>query len=103
MTGGLHKGAEMAEPAYAVVDILCDPARLKDIEAIPNLRVEFRPEYTKDPGTIVVHAFADAAAQAAVVAMGCALTVIKSAEAYRQHIEDVYRSLGDDKGTGAIG
>jgi hypothetical protein len=88
----------MAEPAYAVVDILCNPAQLKDIEAVPNLRVEFRPEYTDDPEIILVHAFADEAAQAAVAAMGCTVTVIKSAEDYQRQIEDAYRGLGDDPG-----
>jgi hypothetical protein len=91
----------MAEPAYAVVDIRCDPAQLKDIEAIPNLRVEFRPEYTDDPGIILVHAFADAGAQAAVEAMGCTVTIMKSAEDLQQQIEDAYRAI-DDSGSGPI-
>jgi hypothetical protein len=88
----------MAEPAYAIVDILCDPAQLKTIEAIPHLRIEVRPEYTSDPGVILVHAFADAAAQAAVAALGCRITVIKSAEAYQKQIESAYGGLGQDGG-----
>lgn len=90
----------MPEPAYAVIDILCDPAKLKSIEAIPNLRVEVRPEYTNDPGTILVHAFADAGAQAAVAAMGCTVTVVKSAADYRKQIEAAYRGLGEESGSG---
>jgi hypothetical protein len=93
----------MPEPAYAVVDILCDPAQLRDLEAIPNLRVEVRPEYTEDPAIILVHAFADAGAQAAAQAMGCTVTVIKSAEDYQAQIEAAYRAVGEDGGTGPIG
>ena len=88
----------MPEPAYAIIDILCDPAQLKAIEAIPNLRVEVRPEYTDDPAVILIHAFADAGAQAAVEAMGCTVRVLKSAEDYREQIEAAYRSLKEDDG-----
>ena len=95
----------MPQPAYALVDILCDPAKLGQIEAIPNLRVEVRPEYTADPAIILVHAFADGAAQAAVAAMGCTVTVVKSAEAYQKQIEAAYQGLGDDPdgGSGPVG
>lgn len=91
----------MADPAYAIVRIRCDPAKLNAIESIPNLRIEVRPEYTDDPGIILIHAFADAGAQAAVRAMGCTLTVVKTAEEYQAQLDAAYEGLGnDDDGPG---
>jgi hypothetical protein len=93
----------VAEPAFAVVQILCDPAQLEDIEAVPNLRIPSRPEYTDDPNVILVHAMADEGAQAAVTAMGCTVTVIMSAEDYDKHLDDVYAAIGrEDDGGGPI-
>ena len=92
----------MAEPAYAVVDILCDPAQLEAIKAIPNLKVPVRPEFTADPAVILVHAYADAGAQAAAAAMGCTVTVLKTAEQYQRQIDAAYESIIDDDGTGPI-
>jgi hypothetical protein len=86
----------MPEPAYAIVEILCDPAKLKQLEAIPNLRIEVRPEYTADPAVIRIIAFADAAAQDAARTLGCTVTVRKSAEDYRNQVERTYRSIGKD-------
>jgi len=91
----------MPEPAYAVVDILCDPVRLAELGAIPNLVIEVRPVRTKDPAVVRVAALADAAAQDAARALGCTVTVVKSAEDYRAQIEDAYRNL--DKGSGDQG
>ena len=88
----------MPEPAYAVVDILCDPDRLADLKAIPNLRVEVRPEFTDDPAIILVHAFADADAQAAAQAMGCTVTELQSAEDYQRQLDAAYESVGSDDG-----
>jgi histidinol-phosphate/aromatic aminotransferase/cobyric acid decarboxylase-like protein len=88
----------MPEPAYAVIDIRCDPAKLPEIEAIPNLRVAVSPEYTDDPAIILVHAFADEQARAAVEAMGCAVTVVTSAEDFQQQLDDVYNAIDEDPG-----
>jgi len=90
----------MAEPAYAIVELLCDPALLGAVKAIPNLRIEVRPEYTADPAVIRVYAYADAVAQAAAQALGCTVTVVKSAEDYRLQIEGAYRGLGEDPPSG---
>jgi hypothetical protein len=91
----------VAEPAYAVVDILCDPAQLEAIEAVPNLLVPLRPEYTDDPGLILVHALADEDAQAAVAALGCTVTVLKSAEEYQQQLDAAYAVGQEDGGDGS--
>jgi hypothetical protein len=88
----------MPGPAYALVDILCDPAKLGQLAAIPNLVIDVRPIRTKDPAVVRVSVRADAAAQAAAQALGCTVTVVKSAEEYRAQIEDAYRDLGKDGG-----
>ena len=93
----------MAEPAYALVDIFCDPAALTDLEAVPNLRIEVRPEFTDDPGVILVHAFADEDAQAAARALGCTVTVVTSAEDYQEQLEAAYRSVGNEDDGGIVG
>jgi hypothetical protein len=88
----------MPEPAYAVVEILCDPAKLNALAAIPNLEIDTRPIRTDDPAVVRLGARADAAAQIAVRALGCTVTVVKSAEAYRAELEENYRELGKDGG-----
>jgi len=88
----------MPEPAYAVVEIVCDPAKLAQLRAIPNLEIDTRPIRTDDPSIVRVGARADAAAQAAVQALGCTVTIVKSAEAYRAELEENYRELGKDGG-----
>jgi hypothetical protein len=95
----------MPEPAYAVVDLRCDIAKLKDVEAIPNLRIEFDLERTEDPNVVLIHAFADAGAQAAAATMGCTVTVVKSAEDYQEQVMAAYRALSmePDDGGSAIG
>ena len=86
----------MAEPAYALVDILCHPAQLDQLAAIPNLVIDVRPIRTSDPAVVRVSGRADAAAQAAARALGCTVTVAKSAEDYRAELEENYRGLGTD-------
>lgn len=86
----------MPEPAYAIVEILCDPAKIKELKAISNFRIQVRPERTADPNVARIFALADAAAQDAARQLGCTVTVRKSAEDYRKHIEKTYRSIGKD-------
>jgi hypothetical protein len=94
----------VAEPAYAVIQILCDPAQLEAIKAVSNLLIPSRPEYTDDPNVILVHAWADAGAQAALAAMGCTVTVIMSAEDFDKHLDDVFAAIGrEDDGPGPVG
>ncbi len=85
-----------AEPAYAVVEMLCDPALLAQLKAISNLEIQVRPIRTPDPSVIRISALADDAAQTAARALGCTVTVVKSAEAYRKQIEEAYRGLGEE-------
>jgi hypothetical protein len=82
-----------AEPAYAVVDLLCDAAKLAELRAIPNFIIQNRPMRTPDPAVARLCALADDNAQQAARKLGCTVTVLKSAEAYRQQIENVYRSI----------
>lgn len=84
----------MPEPAYALVEMFCDPAKLKELKAIPNLKLQMRPEYTTDPAVISIVALADAAAQDAARALGCTVTVHKSPEQYREDVEETYRNIG---------
>ena len=86
----------MPAPAYAIVEMLCDPAKLKELSAIPNLRIEVRPEYTADPAVIRIIALADAAAQDAARVLGCTVTVHKTPEQYRAQVEKAYRNIGKD-------
>ncbi|MEV5835599.1 hypothetical protein [Nocardia sp. NPDC052112] len=90
----------MPEPAYAVVDILCDTNEFRDLAAIPNLLIEFSPEVTDDPAKMLVHAFADEDAQAAARAMGCTVAVLQSAEDYAAQVAAAYAAIndGDDGG-----
>lgn len=81
----------MPEPAYAVVEMLCESSRLAEIRAIPNLKIETRPIRTPDPATVQLNAIADAQAQEAARALGCTVRIVKSAEEYRRQIEDAYR------------
>lgn len=88
----------MPEPDYAIVEILCDPAKLHHLGDIPNLLIDVRPVKTQDPAVVRISARADAPAQAAARALGCTVTVVKSAEDFREQIADAYRGLGVDDG-----
>lgn len=91
----------MPEPAYAVVEVLCDPAQLGELSAIPNFEIEVRPMKTDDPAVVRISALADAEAQQAARALGCTVTVVKSAEDYRAQVEAAYAGLlVDDEGGG---
>jgi hypothetical protein len=51
---------------------------------------------TPDPAVARLCALADDNAQQAARKLGCTVTVLKSAETYRQQIENVYRSIKPD-------
>jgi hypothetical protein len=85
----------MVEHDNAVVEILCDSAKLGELIAIPHLTVEVRPMRTDDPAVVRISALADAEAQEAARALGCTVTVVKSAADYRAQVEDAYRGLDD--------
>ncbi len=85
-----------AEPAYAVVELLCDTAKLAQLRAIPNLMIQVRPMRTPDPAVARIGVLADEGAQEAARALGCTVRVVKSAEDYRRQIEDAFRNIGPD-------
>jgi hypothetical protein len=85
----------MPEPAYAVVELLCDPSKLAEILAIPNLQLETRPIRTPDPSVVKLNALADENAQNAARALGCTVSVVKSAEDYRRQVESAFKNLGE--------
>jgi uncharacterized lipoprotein YmbA len=88
----------VADPDYAVVQILCSHAQLLELQEIANLEVMVRPLYTEDPDVIEVAALADEDAQQAVLALGCQLTVEQSATDYAAQVDAAYEGLSDDPG-----
>jgi hypothetical protein len=88
----------VAEPDYAVVQILCSHAQFVELQEIANLVVMVRPVYTEDPDVIEVAALADEDAQQAVLALGCQLSVKVSATDYSAQIDAAYEGLSDDPG-----
>lgn len=91
-------GARVPEPDYAVVEIQCTRAQVRELAGIPNLEIEVRPLFTEDPDVVLVSALADEAAQQAVAALGCTVTVVLSASAYRAQVDDAYEGLEDENG-----
>jgi hypothetical protein len=89
---------DVAEPDYAVVQILCSHAQFVELQDVPNLEVLVRPLYTEDPDVIEVSALADEDAQQAVLALGCHLTVEVSPTDYSAQIDAAYEGLSDDPG-----
>lgn len=88
----------MADPDYAVVQILCSHAQFVELKDVANLEVLVRPLYTDDPDVIAVSALADEDAQQAVLALGCQLSVKVSAADYTAQIDAAYEGLSDDPG-----
>lgn len=88
----------MAEPDYAVVEILASPLQVRDLVAIPNLLIEVRPMFTDDPDVVLVSALADEDAQAAVQALGCTVTVEMTPADYKAQIDAAYEGLDEDGG-----
>lgn len=85
----------MADPEYAVVDILCDPEKFDDLSAIPNLIVKSSPRYVDDPNVVLVYALADAAAQTAAEGLGCTVTVRQSAADYAAKLSRVFDAINE--------
>jgi hypothetical protein len=90
----------VAEPEFAVVDILCPVNALPQLQTIANLRVEFLPERTDDPDVALLHAFADEDAQSAARDLGCTVTVAMTPQQYAEQLDAAYGSLSDDDGGG---
>lgn len=83
------------EPALAIVKIRCDISQLDSLRAIPNLIFQRRPVPTADANVKIIHALADASAQDQAKALGCDVTVIKSAQDYDEQIRNVYENISD--------
>ena len=83
------------EPAFAIVKIRCDAGQIEKLRTIPNLVFQRPPRPTYDTNTKIVPALADASAMDQVRALGCVVTVIKSAQDYSDLIRNVYDNISD--------
>lgn len=83
----------MAEPDYAIVDILCPFDQLTALRAIPTVELQTEPAVTAEPNSVLVTGLADEAGQTAAQALGCTVTVALSAEDYEDQIASAYASL----------
>jgi hypothetical protein len=93
----------VAEPDYAVVEIVASPLQVRDLVAIPNLLIEVRPMFTDDPDVVLVSALADEDAQAAARALGCTVTVEVTPAEYKAQVDAAYEGLDtDDDGGGNV-
>jgi hypothetical protein len=88
----------MPEPAYAVVEILCDVDQLEALLGIPDLVVQVGARRTPDPAVVRIDALADEDVQGAARNLGCTVTVVKSADDFRAQIDDAYTGLAQDPG-----
>lgn len=82
----------MAEPDYAIVRMWCAMANYAEVEDIPTVRI-LSARAAEDPDQVEADALADAAGQAAAVALGCTVTVLQSAEDYRAKVEANARAI----------
>lgn len=83
----------------AVVDIVCPIDQVAALQAIPTVTIQTRPRRTDDAARVLFSGLANSAGQDAARALGCIVTVVKSAEEYSAQIEHVYRGLGDSPET----
>jgi hypothetical protein len=83
------------ESALAIVKIRCDVGQLDSLRAIPNLIFQRRPMPTADANIKIIQALADTSAQDQAKALGCEVTVIKSAQDYNEQIRNVYENISD--------
>jgi hypothetical protein len=83
------------ESASAVVEILCEVSQIEKLRAIPNLTFQRPPAPTAQANIKLIYALADASAQDQAKALGCDVTVIKSAEEYSKQIRSVYDNISD--------
>jgi hypothetical protein len=88
----------MPEPDYAVVEILCDEDKLEGLLEIPNLVVQVGIMRTPDPAVVRLNALADEEVQAAARSLGCTVTIVTSADDFREQIDDAYTGLDQDPG-----
>ena len=90
----------MAEPDYAVVEILASPLQVRRLVTIPNLLIEVRPMFTDDPDVVLVSALADEEAQAAAKALGCTVTVEVTPAEYKAQIDAAHDGRDNGGGNG---
>ncbi len=90
----------MADPDYALVEILCSPSQFGDVAAIPNLIVLASPLYGDTPNVIAVNALADTVAQQAAQQRGATVNVLQSAEDYAAKLSVVFDAINDGDGDG---
>jgi hypothetical protein len=83
------------EPPSAVVEIRCDVSQIEKLRAIPNLIFQRPPAPTAQANIRIVYALADASAQDQAKALGCDVTVIKSADEYSEQVRSVYDNISD--------
>lgn len=65
------------------------------LRAIPNLIPQRPPMPTDDANIKIIQALADGSAQDQAKALGCDVTVIKSAQDYDEQIRSVYENISD--------
>lgn len=83
------------ESASAVVEIRCDVSQIEKLRAIPDLSFQRKPAPTAQANIRLIYALASASAQEQAKALGCDITVIKSAEEYSEQIRSVYDNISD--------
>ena len=83
------------ESALAIVKIRCGVGQLDSLRTIPNLIFQRPLMPTVDANIKIVQALADAVAQDQVKALGCEVTVIKSALDRNELLRNVYENISN--------
>jgi hypothetical protein len=72
------------------LEISCHQDRYAEVQGIADLEILMRPLRGEDPTIVTFPALAAAAAQDAVRALGCTITVVKTAAQYQEHLARAY-------------
>jgi len=83
----------MPSDGQAIVELTCPVDQLRALQQIAGIELQTRGLRTDDPNFVQFGALADEAGQAAAAALGCTVTIIKSAEDYSRQIDNAYQSL----------
>ena len=72
------------------IEIACRPSAYAEVKGIAGLEILMRPLRTEDPTVITFPALGAAAAQDAARALGCTITIVKTAAEYQEHLALAY-------------
>jgi hypothetical protein len=77
----------------AIVELICPVDQIEAIQAVPTVEIQKGPIVHDDPDFVKFFVLADEDGQSDAEAVGCTVTIVKSADDYALQIANAYESI----------